>query len=50
MKTVTIHATWHTQHTLEVEDDWRVPDTLDGFTEEQLEEMTTLGASLVDWE
>lgn len=49
-KVVTITATWRSRHPLEVPDDWEVPNTLDGFTEDQLEEITSHTAELVDWE
>lgn len=50
MKRVSLEVTWRSTHSFEVEDEWRVPNTLDGFTQEQLEEMTSQNAELVDWE
>jgi hypothetical protein len=50
MKKVTIEVTWKGDVTFEVDDDWQCPSTLDGFSEEQLEEMTPVLAELVDWD
>lgn len=49
MKTVMVEATWRTLHVFEVDDGGQVPDVLDGFTTEQLEQMTSQNAELVDW-
>ncbi len=48
-KEVTITAVWHSTHTIEVPDDWTVPDNLNDFPEEALEEITSDVAELVDW-
>jgi hypothetical protein len=50
MKLVTIRITWETEHEFEVPNDWQIPRTLDGFTEEQVNEMTSGNAHLADWE
>lgn len=50
MKLITLEVTWRTLETFEVDDDWRCPSTLDGFTEEQLDQMTSQNAELTDWE
>ena len=51
MKEITITCTWETTRTVEVDDDFVVPSTLDGFPEDVLDEMRAddASASLVDW-
>ena len=49
-KEITITATWQTRHTVEVPDDFRVPNTLDGFRDDVLEEISSANAELIDWE
>lgn len=50
MREVRVTATWRSTHIFEVDDDWEVPNTLDGFDEDQLEELTPVASELVDWE
>jgi len=49
MKTVRIACTWRTTHEIEVPDDWEVPSTLDGFSDEALEDIDSHAAELIDW-
>jgi hypothetical protein len=49
MKTITITCTWESTHEIEVPDDFEVPDSLDGFPPEVLDEIDSSTASLVDW-
>lgn len=49
MKEVTIHMVWNNSVTVEVDDDFTVPGTLNEFPEDVLEQMDTQGASLVAW-
>lgn len=48
-KEIVIHCKWETSHLVEVPVDFEVPGTLDEFPQEVLEQLDTLGASLVDW-
>ena len=52
MKTIYITCEWRSHHSVEVPDDFpeETPRYLDGFPDEVLEEMTSNGAELVDWE
>lgn len=50
MKTMTITTTWKSVQNVDVPDDFELPDTLDEFPEEVLEQLDALGASLTDWE
>ena len=50
MKTITVYMTWRNSVDVEVPDDFTIPSTLDSFPEDVLEEMTSQGAELVDWE
>ena len=49
MKEVTITCTWQSKHVVEVPDDFTIPNTLDGFPDDVLEELTAQNAELVDW-
>jgi hypothetical protein len=49
MKEITITCTWESVHVIEVPDDFVVPETLDSFPPEALEEMKPTTAELVDW-
>lgn len=49
MKEITITCTWESNCTVTVPDDFEVPNKLDEFPEEVLEQLTTNGATLVDW-
>lgn len=49
MKTVTITCEWRSTHVVEVPDDFVIPNTLDGFPDDVLEELTSNTAELVDW-
>ena len=44
-----VECTWRTVHTVELPEDFD-PRYLDNFPEDVLEELTTDGAELVDWE
>lgn len=46
---VRVTCTWQSSHEIEVPADWEMPDDLDGFPPEALEEMTPLAAELTDW-
>ena len=49
VKRVTINMTWKNSVTVEVEDDFEVPNTLGAFPEDVLEQMDSVGVELVDW-
>jgi len=49
MKEVEITCTWESVHRIEVPDDWEVPDTLNGFPPEALEQIKSDTAALTDW-
>jgi len=49
MKEITVVCLWRSTHVIEVRDDFVIPDTLDGFPPEALEEMKPTAAELVDW-
>lgn len=55
MKTVTIRTTWEASATVEVSDDWEIPDRLDDFGDDAhgcpiVDQLDTAGAELVDWQ
>lgn len=50
MKLITINCTWETRQLVEVPDDFEVPERLDEFPEEILDQLDTSGAQLVDWD
>jgi hypothetical protein len=53
MKTVTIEVTWVSYSTLEVEDDWEIPEYWSDFTDEEMEEIDRDAAREIspsDWE
>lgn len=49
-KEITVTATWSSQHTVEVPDDFEVPESLSDFPPDVLEQITSDVAELVDWE
>lgn len=48
-KEITITCTWQSTHVVEVPIDFTVPNTLGGFPEDVLEELTSHIAELIDW-
>jgi len=48
-KEITITCEWRSTHVVEVPDDFTIPDTLSGFPEDILEELTANNAELLDW-
>lgn len=54
MKVLTIHTVWHASTTVEVPDDYELPDVLDDMGDDIhgdpiVDQLTTDGASLADW-
>lgn len=49
MKTVTIHATWRSEHTVEVPDDFDPNSSLSDWPEDVADAITSDVAELVDW-
>jgi hypothetical protein len=50
MKEITVTCTWRSTHVITVPDDFRIPEQLDDFPAEALEEMRPDTAELVDWQ
>jgi hypothetical protein len=47
---ITIESTWRASALVEVPKGWRPGDTLDDWPEDVLDQVTTSGAELIDWE
>lgn len=49
MKSLTINCRWESNHTVEVPDDFELPESLHDWPQDILDQVDTLGAMLTDW-